>query len=67
MGKTAQTISPQSIMLAKQARLEYLRTGQIITICPKCHEHPEITMTPRGERTIISCPCRYVNNIEINF
>jgi hypothetical protein len=60
-------VSPQSIMLAKQARLEQLKDGYVTTICPKCNEHPKITTTPKGERTIISCPCGYVKNIEINF
>ena len=65
--KTFPTISPQSIMLAKQARLEMQRNGCITVICPKCLKHPIISMTERGERTIISCPCGYVRNIEINF
>ena len=64
---TFSAISLQSIMLAKQARMEYLKTGRITVECPKCHKHPEITMTSKGERTIISCPCGYVLNIEINF
>ena len=62
-----QTISTQSIMLANQARLEQLKNGHVSVKCPKCHEHPEITTTAKGERTIISCPCGYVRNIEINF
>lgn len=61
------TISPQSIMLAKQARLEQQKNGYVTVICPKCQEHPEITTTLKGERTIVSCPCGYVKNIEINF
>lgn len=65
--KTSHTISPQSIMLAKQARMEYLKTGRITVECPKCHKHPGIMMTSKGERTIVSCPCGYVLNIEINF
>jgi len=65
--KTFPTISQQSIMLAKKARLEKQKTGHMTVVCPKCHEHPEITMTSRGERTIISCSCGYIKNIEINF
>ena len=61
------TISPQSIMLAKQARLEQQRDGYIRTVCPKCGKHPKITITLGGERTIISCPCGYIKNGEINF
>lgn len=65
--KTYHTISHQSIMLAKQARLEQQKNGYVTVICPKCQKHPEITMTSKSERTIISCPCGYVKNIEINF
>jgi hypothetical protein len=65
--KTSPMVSSQSIMLAKQARLEQQKTGRVTTICPRCHEHPEIMMTSKGERTIVSCPCGYVKNIEINF
>lgn len=65
--KTFPIISHQSITLAKQARLEYLKTGVISVTCPKCHQHPEIKTTSRGERTTITCPCGYIKNIEINF
>ena len=65
--KTFPVISRQSIMLAKQARLEKQKNGYVSVVCPKCQEHPEITMTSKGERTIVSCPCGYVKNIEINF
>ena len=65
--KTFPTISHQSIMLAKQARLEQQKNGYVSVICPKCQEHPEITMTSNGERTIIRCKCGYVKNVEINF
>ena len=65
--KTFPTISPQSIMLAKQARLEQQKSGYVTVICPKCQKHPKITITSKGERTIVSCPCGYVKNIEINF
>lgn len=65
--RTFPTISPQSIKLANQARLEQQKNGYVTVVCPKCQEHPEIRMTPKGERTIISCPCGYVKNIEINF
>lgn len=65
--KTLPTISHQSIMLAKQARLEKQRNGYVTVVCPKCQGHPEITMTSKGERTIVSCPCGYIKSIEINF
>lgn len=65
--KTFLTISPQSIMLAKHARLEQQKKGYVTVVCPKCQKHPEITMTSKGERTIVSCYCGYIKNIEINF
>lgn len=63
---TLPTISRQSIMLAKQARLEQQKNGYVSVKCPKCNGTPEITMTLKSERTIISCPCGYIKNIEIN-
>jgi phage FluMu protein Com len=66
MKNISHTISPQSIALANQVRLEQLKNGYVSVKCPKCHEHLEIRTTPKGERTIISCPCGYVRNIEIN-
>lgn len=60
------TISPQSIMIANQARLEQQMNGYVTVVCPKCQRHPEIKMTSKGERTIISCPCGYIKNVEIN-
>lgn len=67
MRDTSKTPLSQSSMLAHQARLEQLKNGYVTTICPKCHEHPEITMTSKGERTIIRCPCGYIKSGEINF
>jgi hypothetical protein len=60
-------ISEESIMLARQAHLEQQRYGHVIVTCPKCHQHPKVTMTSRGERLTISCPCRYVLSGEIYF
>ena len=34
-----------------------MEKGLITVICPKCQEHPEITTTPRGERTMVTCKC----------
>ena len=65
--RTLPTISRQSIMLAKQARLEQQKNGYVSVKCPKCNGTLKITMTSNCERTIISCPCGYVKNIEINF
>lgn len=58
--------SNNPIMLAKRARIEIIQTGHTNIRCPKCDTPPEITMTPRGERTIVSCDCGYVHNVEIN-
>ena len=41
--RTFPTISHQSLMLAKQARLEQQKNGYVSVICPKCQEHREIT------------------------
>lgn len=60
-------ISRQSLALAKQARLEQQKDGYVTVVCPKCQGHPEIITTSKGERTIVSCSCGYVRNIEINF
>ena len=65
--KRSHEISPQSIMLAKQAMKEMNQQQMITVKCPRCGKSPEITMTSKGERTIISCPCKYVYNLEINF
>ena len=65
--KTYPVISQESIMLANRARSEQLETGQISVVCPKCQEHPRIFTTSKGERTIIECKCRYIQNAEINF
>lgn len=54
-------------MLAKRARKEIRQMGFTNIRCPKCGKAPEITMTSRGERTIVSCDCRYVHDVEINF
>ena len=64
--ETSYGISPQSIMLANQARLEQVRYGHISVRCPKCNSTPEIITTPHGERTTIRCKCGYIMNEEIN-
>ncbi len=65
--RTLPTISQESIMLANQARMEQQRDGYVSVKCPKCNGTPEITTTPGGERTTISCPCGYIKNGEIYF
>lgn len=64
--RISREISPQSILLANQARLEQVRTGIITTKCPECQECPTIITTPGGERTIVACKCGFVRSIEIN-
>lgn len=64
--KTSHSISQQSLLLAKQARMEMMENGCITVICPKCQEHPKITTTLRGERTIVICRCGYIINVDIN-
>ena len=54
-------------MLAKRARTEIIQMGFTNIKCPKCGTSPEITITSRGERTIVSCDCGYVHDVEINF
>lgn len=65
--KILREISPQSSMLARQAKRELEELEYVTTVCPKCHEKLEITTTSRGERTIVSCKCRYILDAEIYF
>ena len=64
--KVLQTTLEQSHMLAKKARKEIRLTGTTEVFCPKCGEKPEISVTSRGERTMISCACGYIYDAEIN-
>lgn len=64
--KTLHTVSPQSHMLAKKARRELLEVGTTTVLCPRCEEYPEIITTLRGERTIVSCGCGFVYDVEMN-
>lgn len=65
--KISPMISEESIMLAEKARRELRMMGTTTVICPRCGTSPQISNTPRGERTIISCKCRYIFDGEINF
>lgn len=60
-------LSPESCKLARQARREIRLTGKTTVVCPKCGTSPIITMTPRGERTTVSCKCGLIYDGEINF
>lgn len=65
--KTDYAVFKQSIMLANQARLEKQENGKVSVICPKCQDHPKITISSHGERTTIRCKCGFVRSGEINF
>lgn len=67
MEKEIQPLSKESYMLARQARREIRLTGKTTVVCPKCGSSPVITMTPRGERTTVSCKCGLIYDGEINF
>lgn len=55
-----------SVTLAKQARLEKAKYGQITTMCPKCKRKPSVTTTAKCERTIVSCDFGFIYSEEIN-
>lgn len=59
--------SNSPMMLAKKARKELMQNKSTSVRCPLCGAVPEITTTPGGERTNLSCPCGYIHNGEINF
>lgn len=65
--KTLHQVTPRSNMLAKQVKKEILLTGATKIVCPMCGQIPELTVTPRGERTMVSCKCGFVYDCEINF
>ena len=54
-------------MLAKKAKREIRTMGFTTVMCPKCNGKPNITVTPKGERTIVSCDCGYIIDVDINF
>lgn len=64
--RTSWKTSPQSTMLAKQAKREFERDGKVTVVCPKCQKHPSVTTTSKGERTTVRCECGYVFTGEIN-
>lgn len=53
-------------MLAKKAKSEIRDTGSTSVRCSKCGSAPEIIMTPRGERTIVTCSCGYIHDVDTN-
>ena len=56
-------IAPQ---LAKKARADLLAGEETDVKCPRCGEHPVRSTTSKGERTIISCRCGYIYDMQIN-
>ena len=50
----------------QKAKKEFAMRGETEVFCPCCGERPFLTMTPKGERTIISCSCGYIYDMEIN-
>ncbi len=65
--ETLRPLSRESYMLARKARREIRLTGKTTVVCPKCGTSPTITMTPKGERTTVSCKCGLIYDGEINF
>lgn len=63
--RTLWEISPQSVMLAKQVKREFEKDGKVTVVCPKCQKRPNVTTTPKGERTTVRCECGYVFDGEI--
>lgn len=63
----SQEISNSPSMLAKEAKKNIKMMGYTNIRCPKCGTSPEIMMTSKGERTIVSCNCGFVHDVEINF
>ncbi len=65
--KISHTVSTESHLLAKKVRREIRLTGKTTVKCPMCGGVPKIQVTPKGERTIVTCGCGYVYDAEINF
>lgn len=58
-------ISQESLELAKCTLGEW-QNGKDVTVCPKCKQTATVSFTEHGERTIISCECKYIFMVEIN-
>lgn len=54
-----QVPSPQSVMLARQALIEWERNGTVSVICPKCQKHPEVTTIVNYPPLIEVGACNY--------
>ncbi|MBO6293213.1 MAG: hypothetical protein J6N51_13320 [Selenomonas sp.] len=63
--KTSSLNYSLSNSLAQKAKIEMLETGEVKTICPKCKEKVEVTITGMyGERVKMRCSCGFVSCIE---
>ena len=52
--------------LIQQVRADYISMGKTDCVCPMCGDHPVMYNTSHGARTIITCRCRYITDVEIN-
>lgn len=59
-------ILEESRILVKKALLEIRTMGNTTVLCPLCKEVPELESTVGGERTVISCRCKYLYDVEMN-
>ena len=59
-------LSEKSRMLVGKFKLDMMEKGNSTVTCPVCGQKPEITNTPRGERTTIACKCGYIYDSEFN-
>lgn len=64
---TFQGQSNTPYLLAMKAKMEIRSHGSTGVICPRCHKSPVISVTEKGERTIVACKCGYLHSIDINF
>ena len=65
VGETSLILTPELNLLAKQAREQLETTGKTTIVCPVCNKEPVLTTTPKGERSIVSCPCGRTYDCEI--
>ena len=62
---SATTSNPNT--LAKLAKKQIRQTGETDVRCPKCGTKPILMVTPHGERTIVTCDCGFIADVDINF
>lgn len=65
--ETSAQISEESRTLARKARKDLESDSTTSVICPKCHTHPILIISPDGGRSDVSCECGYVYSGEIYF